>query len=272
MNNDTVTTHRDGEVYIVRIERPDAMNAVDPPTAKRLYEAFVAFDRCGQSRVAVLTGSGGAFCSGFDLKALAGGKAADWLDELHFGDDGRPPLGPMGPTRMMLSKPVIAAIAGPAVAGGMELAAWCDVRVMEKNAYMGVFCRRFGVPLIDGGTVRLPALVGRGRALDLILTGRRIDAPECLAMGLCERVVPTGHSVQAAIEWAHELAAFPQACLRADRRSVLGDPGHTQAALEREFETGRSVVEKEAVAGARAFAEGAGRHGTKPAASQNNPA
>ena len=264
MDNDTISIQRDGEVYIVHIARPDAKNAVDPPTARRLYEAFVAFDKCGQSRVAVLAGTGGAFCSGFDLKALAGGAAAGWLDELHFGKDGRPPLGPMGPTRMALSKPVIAAIAGPAVAGGMELAAWCDLRVMEQDAYMGVFCRRFGVPLIDGGTVRLPALVGRGRAQDLILTGRRVDAAECAEIGLCERLVPNGQSLAAAIEWARELAAFPQACLRADRASAFGDPRALQHALEREFAAGRSVVETEALAGAREFTGGAGRHGTVP--------
>ena len=261
MNEKPVTSELDGHVWIVRLRRPGTRNAVDPATARALYEAFVAFDASRDARVAVLTGTDEAFCSGFDLKSLAGGAADRWLNELHFGVDGQPPLGPMGPTRMTLSKPVIAAIAGPAVAGGMELAAWCDLRVMERDAYMGVYCRRFGVPLIDGGTVRFPALVGRGRALDLILSGRRIDADECAAVGLCERVVNPGDALPAAVAWAHELAAFPQVCLRADRASVLGDPATLRAAMASEFAAGLAALEAEARDGAQAFSAGAGRHG-----------
>jgi enoyl-CoA hydratase len=261
MDEQSVTTENDGGIWVVRLERPRARNAVDPAAARALYEAFVAFEACADARVAVLTGTPEVFCSGFDLKALAGGTADRWLEELHFGVGGRPPLGPMGPTRLMLSKPVLAAIAGPAVAGGMELAAWCDLRVMEEDAYMGVFCRRFGVPLIDGGTIRLPALVGRGRALDLILSGRRVDAAECAAMGLCDRVVATGAALPAALAWARELARFPQACLRADRASVLGDAAAVQAAMQTEFAGGLAVLDKEAREGAKAFLRGAGRHG-----------
>ena len=261
MTDNSVTTRDDGRVRVVRLNRPRARNAVDPVAARALYEAFVAFENCPDADVAVLAGTDGAFCSGFDLKALAEGAASRWLDELHFGAAGRPPLGPMGPTRLTLSKPVIAAIAGPAVAGGMELAAWCDLRVMEEDAYMGVYCRRFGVPLIDGGTVRLPALIGRGRALELIVSGRRIDAPECAAIGLCDRVVPPGEALPVAIAWAHELARLPQVCLRADRASVLDDPRTLKAAMEREFTAGLAAIEAEARDGARAFSSGAGRHG-----------
>jgi enoyl-CoA hydratase len=261
MNEKPVTTECDGDVWIVRIRRPGTRNAVDPATARALYEAFVAFDANRDSRVAVLTGTDQAFCSGFDLKALAGGAADRWLKQLHFGADGQPPLGPMGPTRLTLSKPVIAAIAGPAVAGGMELAAWCDLRVMERDAYMGVYCRRFGVPLIDGGTIRFPALVGRGRAMDLILSGRRIDAAECAAIGLCERLADPGEALRVAMAWARELAAFPQVCLRADRASVLGDPAILRAAMASEFAAGLAALEAEARDGAKAFSAGAGRHG-----------
>lgn len=261
MNEKAVTTERDGDVWIVRLRRPGARNAVDPAAARALYEAFLAFDTSHDARIAVLAGTDQAFCSGFDLKALAGGAADCWLRELHFGADGQPPLGPMGPTRLTLSKPVIAAIAGPAVAGGMELAAWCDLRVMERDAYMGVYCRRFGVPLIDGGTIRFPALVGRGRAMDLILSGRRIDAAECAAIGLCERVVNPGDALRVAVAWARELAALPQVCLCADRTSLLGDPGLLRAAMEREFAAGLAALEAEARDGASAFAAGAGRHG-----------
>ncbi len=263
MDQDAVSTERLEDVWIVRLHRPGSRNAVDPSAARALYEAFVAFDASAEARVAVLTGTDQSFCSGFDLKALAGGAADRWLQELHFGDDGQPPLGPMGPTRLSLSKPVIAAISGPAVAGGMELAAWCDLRVMDDTAYMGVYCRRFGVPLIDGGTIRLPALVGRGRSLDLILSGRRVDASECLRIGLCDRLVPPGQALPAATEWARELAGLPQVCLRADRASALGDPADLRAAMEREFAGGLAALEAEARAGARAFSAGAGRHGKR---------
>ncbi|MFN2169208.1 MAG: crotonase/enoyl-CoA hydratase family protein, partial [Anaerolineae bacterium] len=213
------------------------------------------------ARVAVLHGAGGHFCAGFDLKALAGGAADSWLGELHFGRDGEPPLGPMGPTRMIPTKPVIAAVSGCAVAGGMELALWCDLRIMEASAYMGVYCRRWGVPLIDGGTVRLPRLVGQGRALEIILTGRRVESEECRETGLCERRVPDGESLASALSLARELASLPQKCLRADRASArLGIGWDDPAALQAEFRRGMEVL-GEARAGAARFAAGAGRHG-----------
>src|SRR5215510_12752935 len=182
---------------------------MDPASADALEKAFLEFDRDAEASVAVLWGEGGAFCAGFDLKYAAKGEPIEELKR-----------GPMGPTRLMLDKPVIAAIAGPAVAGGFEIALWCDLRVMEASAYFGVYCRRWGVPLIDGGTVRLPRIVGRGRALDLILTGRKVPAEEALRIGACEHVVPDGESRRFAEAMAHEIARFPQACMRADRRSV----------------------------------------------------
>ncbi|MGB5621851.1 MAG: crotonase/enoyl-CoA hydratase family protein [Gammaproteobacteria bacterium] len=257
-----INIQRDGAVTIVSIERPEVRNAVDPATARALYDAFVEFDSDPDACVGILTGAGEAFCAGFDLDTIATG-ADPWLSELHFGvEDGAPPLGPMGPTRLRLGKPVIAAVNGAAVAGGMELALWCDFRVMARDAYMGVFCRRWGVPLIDGGTVRLPRLVGPGRAMELILTGRRVDADECARIGLCERIVDHGDARQAAIEIARKLAAFPQSCLRADRRSVLNQPGlDTARALEEEFWHSLKVIKAEGVAGARRFVAGDGRHG-----------
>ncbi len=258
----SIDIHRDGAVTIVTIERPEVRNAVDPATARALYDAFVDFESDPDARVAVLTGAGEAFCGGFDLGHLATGADA-WLSELHFGvEDGAPPLGPMGPTRLSLSKPVIAAVNGAAVAGGMELALWCDFRIMASDAYMGVFCRRWGVPLIDGGTVRLPRLVGSGRAMELILTGRRVDADECARIGLCERIVDKGDARRAAAEIARELAAFPQACLRADRRSAIDQAGlESGRALEEEFWNSLRVIKAEGIAGAQRFAAGAGRHG-----------
>ncbi len=216
----TVEVAHRGVVTVVTLVRPDSRNAVDPHTALQLYHAMLDFEADENAAVAVLTGSGGSFCAGFDLKSLAEGQADAWLERLHFGADGAPPLGPMGPTRLRLSKPVIAAIAGPAVAGGMELALWCDLRVMERTAWMGVLCRRWGVPLIDGGTVRLPRIVGLGRALDLVLSGRRIDADECHSIGLCDRVVEPGTALAAATALAASLAAAPQGCLRSDRDAL----------------------------------------------------
>ena len=258
----SVSTHRDGAVTTVVIDRPEVRNAVDPATARALYEAFVRFEADAEARVAVLTGAGEAFCAGFDLGAIARG-AEDWLGELHFGiEDGLPPLGPMGPTRMELSKPVIAAVNGAAVAGGMELALWCDFRIMDPDAYMGVFCRRWGVPLIDGGTVRLPRLVGQGRALELILTGRRVDAEECMRIGLCERLAEPGTVRQTAESVAREIARFPQGCLGADRWSAQNQPGiATDRALQEEFWNSLRVIKAEGVDGARRFTAGAGRHG-----------
>jgi enoyl-CoA hydratase len=243
-------------VTTVILSRPEVRNAVDRDTAAALVQAFEAFERDEGARVAVLFGEHGTFCAGADLQAIAEGRP----NEL----DGRG-HGPMGPTRWLLSKPVIAAVAGHAVAGGLELALWCDLRVVEENAVLGVFCRRWGVPLLDGGTVRLPRIVGLGRALDLILTGRPVGAAEALQMGLASRVVSPGESRHAAEELAREIAAFPQGCLRADRRSA-----HEQfdlplrAALENEHRGGAPVLATESIAGARAFAAGAGRHGAFP--------
>lgn len=262
----TVTSARDGPVAVITLARPTVRNAVDPATALALYQAMLAFERDPSASVAVLAGAGDCFCAGFDLAALASGKADRWLDELHFGETGEPPLGPMGPTRLRLGKPVIAAIAGPAVAGGMELALWCDLRVMESTAWMGILCRRWGVPLIDGGTVRLPRLVGLGRALDLIMTGRRMDAAECHAIGLCDRVTPPGTALAAAVALAHELARLPQQCLRGDRDAArYGAHGDEMAALQAEFHAGKAMIAAEGRAGAARFAAGAGRRGAQDA-------
>ncbi len=251
----TVRVERDGAVTIVTIDRPAARNAVDRTTAEALADAFRAFDADPTSSVAVLAGAGGTFCAGADLKAMARGEpnrvAAD-------GD------GPMGPSRMDLSKPVIAAIAGHAVAGGLELALWCDLRVVEEDAVLGVFCRRWGVPLIDGGTVRLPRIVGLGRALDLILTGRPVKADEALAMGLASRVVPRGKSLARALALAHELSALPQACLRSDRRSAVESFDLPfEEAMQNELRLGVASLTAEGVDGAARFAGGAGRHGAR---------
>ena len=260
----TVRVEKDGPVTTVINDRPEARNAVDPEHGDALVEAFLAFDRDADASVAVFWGAGGAFCAGWDLKHVSKlGGPDDPLKDLHFPKDGGPaPRGPLGPSRLELSKPVIAAVAGPAVAGGMELALWCDIRVMEEDAYFGVYCRRWGVPLIDGGTVRLPRIVGRGRALEIILTGRQVPARECLSIGACEKVVPSGQSRQAAEAMAHEIARFPQECMRADRRSVYLQHGlAVRQALEREWENSMPVVAAEGAAGARRFAEGRGRHG-----------
>ncbi len=262
----SVLVEKSGPVTTVILNRSEARNAVDPETARKLYDAFLAFDADPTQHVAVFWGAGGAFCAGFDLKfvgATAGEKNPLAANNFPDGDGAIPP-GPMGPTRFELSKPVIAAIAGPAVAGGMELALWCDLRVMEEDAYMGVYCRRWGVPLIDGGTVRLPRIVGRGRALDLILTGRKVEARECLLIGLCERVVARGQSRAVAEALAHELTKFPQECLRADRRSVFLQEGLSERdALRAEWSNSVPVVEREGAAGAARFASGKGRHGDR---------
>ncbi len=249
----SVRVEKQGAVTTVVLSRPEVRNAVDRATAAALVEAFQSFERDQEARVAVFFGEGGTFCAGADLKAVAAGTLPE-LDE--HGN------GPMGPSRLALSKPVIAAVAGHAVAGGLELALWCDLRVVEENAILGVFCRRWGVPLIDGGTVRLPRVVGLGRALDLILTGRPVGAAEALQMGLASRVVKDGTSRQAAEQLAREIAAFPQACMRADRRSAyqaldLALP----EALRSEHRGGERVLATESLAGAQAFAAGAGRHG-----------
>ena len=260
----TVRVEKDGPVTTIINDRPEARNAVDPETGDALVEAFLEFDDDPEASVAVFWGAGGAFCAGWDLKYVSSLKPGeDPLKDLHFPADGGPaPRGPLGPSRLDLSKPVIGAVAGPAVAGGMELALWCDVRIMEEDAYIGVFCRRWGVPLIDGGTVRLPRLVGRGRALEIILTGRKVPAEECLAIGACEKVVANGQSRQAAEAMAHEIARFPQECVRADRRSVYLQHGlPVREALESEWLNSQAIVDAEGIAGAARFADGKGRHG-----------
>ncbi|MFZ4245090.1 crotonase/enoyl-CoA hydratase family protein [Streptomyces griseoincarnatus] len=247
-----VRTERRGAVTTVVLPRPEARNAVDGPTAAELADAFRAFEADDEARVAVLWGEGGTFCAGADLKAMGTERANRVTED---GD------GPMGPTRLRLSKPVIAAVSGHAVAGGLELALWCDLRVAEEDAVFGVFCRRWGVPLIDGGTVRLPRLIGTSRAMDMILTGRPVPAPEAYAMGLANRVVPVGRARAEAEELAASLARFPQACLRSDRASVLEQEGlGEEEALAAELRYGSSVL-AESLEGAARFASGAGRHG-----------
>lgn len=248
-----VTVTREGPVTIVTLSRPARRNAVDGATAAELAAAFRAFDADPEAAVAVLHGAGGVFCAGADLTAVGTGRGN------RVAPDGD---GPMGPTRMRLGKPVIAAIEGPAVAGGLELAIWCDLRVASETAVFGVFCRRWGVPLIDGGTVRLPRLVGGSRAMDMILTGRAVDAAEALAMGLANRVVPAGEALAAAVQLATELAALPQTCLREDRSSALEQWGLDEdVAMAAEFRHGQTSLAADALAGAARFAAGAGRHG-----------
>ena len=237
------------------IDRPEVRNAVDVPTAQALADSFRCFDGDEQARVAVLTGARGSFCAGADLKAVAGGEQRDFSPDAD---------GPMGPTRMRLSKPVIAAIEGHAVAGGLELALWCDLRVMAEDAVLGVFCRRFGVPLIDLGTIRLPRLIGHSRAMDLILTGRPVPAKEAASMGLANRIAPSGQALEAAVELAHQIASHPQRCLRSDRRSAIEQWGMTEdEAVRNELRLGVETIESgETVSGATRFSKGAGRHGT----------
>ena len=250
----TVRYEPDGPVVVVTIDRPEVRNAVDPETASRLVEYFERFEADDALAVAVLTRAGGTFCSGFDLKTIARGEAT-------LVEETGP--GPMGPTRMSLDKPVIAAIEGFAVAGGLELALWCDLRVAARDATLGVFNRRFGVPLIDLGTVRLPRMIGQGRAMDLVLTGRPVPAVEALGIGLVERVAPPGEALTEAIALAHRLAAHPQGALRADRRSLLRQWSlDMDQAMRQEYRGGIDVIASgEAQEGARRFSGGAGRHG-----------
>lgn len=252
-----VRIDRDGPAAIVTINRPERRNAVDAETAAALYDAFLQFD-AGSADVAVLAGAGSAFCAGADLKALAEGEGGSRLTIA-----GRGALAPMGPTRLVLSKPVIAAIEGPAVAGGAELALWCDLRVMAEDAVFGIFCRRFGVPLVDMGSVRLPRLIGHSRAMDLILTGRAVDAREALAIGLANRVAPKGEALAQAIALAKEIAAFPQTCMRNDRLSAIEQWDlDADAAIENEARRGLEALRSgEARAGAARFTRGEGRHG-----------
>jgi enoyl-CoA hydratase/carnithine racemase len=249
----SIRVERQEAVTTVIIDRPERRNAVDGPAARGLAQAFRDFERDERARVAVLWGAGGTFCAGADLKALS----ADGTRLQPTGD------GPMGPTRMALSKPVIAAVSGYAVAGGLELALWCDLRVMEETATFGVFCRRWGVPLVDGGTLRLPRLIGLSRALDLILTGRPVEAREALETGLANRIVPAGQARAAAEALAREIAAFPPRCVLSDRRSAYDTWGlPLEAALAREFELGKTTLDSgESLEGAARFASGAGRHG-----------
>ena len=259
--NVSIGVETDGSVRVITINRPECRNAVDGPTAQLLYDAFLEADRDPAVAVAVLTGADGTFCAGADLKAVATGNGnrvnVDSADEI-VGS-----LGPMGPTRLQLDMPVIAAVEGFAVAGGLELAAWCDLRVVAEDAVFGVFCRRWGVPLIDGGTVRLPRLIGESHAADMILTGREVGSAEGQRIGLANRVVASGQALVAAVALAHEIAALPQRCLRSDRRSMLEQHGQPLGdALANEVRLGLETIRSgETQAGAQRFAEGAGRHG-----------
>lgn len=256
-----VRVEKAGLVWTVIHARPEARNAMDATSAAALYEAFLAFEADETARVAVFWGEGGAFCAGWDLKQVARFQEPGAMAGLAFPQEGHV-QGPMGPSRLELGKPVIAAIEGPAVAGGMELAVWADMRVMAETAFMGVYCRRWGVPLIDGGTVRLPRLVGEGRAMDLILTGRRVEAEEALRIGLCEYVVPEGQARAKAEALAGEIARFPQGCMRADRASARAQAGlSARAALRQEWEMSKDMVAEEGAEGAARFASGKGRHG-----------
>ena len=249
-----VEVETEGAICVVSINRPEAKNAVDRPTAEALAAAFRAFDADESLDVAILTGAGGAFCAGADLKAIATGRGNRVLEE---GD------GPLGCTRMLLGKPVIAAVEGPAVAGGLELALWCDLRVAARDAVFGVYCRRFGVPLVDGGTIRLPRLVGMSRAMDMILTGRGVSGEEALAIGLANRVVEPGQALAAAKTLARQIAAFPPGAMRADRLSAYEQWGLSlDDALKTEYRRGFAVVRSgETAQGAARFADGVGRHG-----------
>ena len=250
----TVLIQRDGPTFIVTINRPQARNAVDSATAEALTAAFQDFDNDQNLSIAILTGAEGTFCAGADLREVATGNR-----QLSMQDED----GPMGPSRRLLSKPVIAAVEGHAVAGGLELALWCDLRVASRDAIFGVYCRRFGVPLIDLGTVRLPRLIGQSHALDLILTGRGVQGEEALRMGLANRLVEPGHALEGALQLARELAALPQRCLRSDRLSVYEQWALSwREAEQNEYKRGLDVLASgESVAGARRFSSGKGRHG-----------
>jgi enoyl-CoA hydratase len=264
----SIRIERDGKVATVIHSRIEARNAMDPASAEALTEAFLMLDADPDISAIVFWGEGGAFCAGWDLKY-----AQAFTDPSRFereivaglafpGDGTAPPRGPMGPSRLEMSKPLIAAIEGPAVAGGMELALWCDVRVMAEDAYFGVYCRRWGIPLIDGGTVRLPRLVGQGRALEIIMTGRKVPAEEALRIGLCEKIVPHGEARTAAEAMAQEIARFPQGAMLADRRSAIAGHGlPVREALAREWIDGVRTIATEGAAGAGRFASGKGRGG-----------
>lgn len=253
--SETVRIERDNNILIVTLDRPDRRNAVDRKTADALYDVFKQFDEDATLSVAVLTGAGGMFCAGADLQALAEGQG----NKVEMSGD----YGPMGPTRLQLSKPVIAAIEGYAVAGGLELSLWCDMRVASEAATFGVFCRRFGVPMIDGGSIRLPRLIGQSRAMDMFLTGRAVKAQEALSIGLANRLTPEGEALEAALTLARQIAAFPQTCLRNDRRSLLDQWSLNEVeALSHEIQLGMKTIQSgELIAGAMRFKKGAGRGG-----------
>ena len=263
-----VRIEKAGPVWTVIHDRPESRNAMDPDSADALTNAFLEFDADDSASVAVFYGEGGAFCAGWDLKYVSTLLAEYPLGELDIppagakANGGEIPRGPLGPSRLELDKPVIAAIEGPAVAGGMELGLWCDFRVMAEASYFGVYCRRWGVPLIDGGTVRLPRIVGQGRALEIILTGRKVPAEECLSIGLCEYLTPKGGAREKAEALAADIARFPQVCVRADRRSAIRSHGlPVRDALVQEWYNGREALIKDGVAGATRFKDGLGRHG-----------
>lgn len=264
-----VRTEKEGHVWTITHDQPEARNAVEPEAASLLVDAFLEFDKDPDARVAVFWGAGGAFCAGWNLKyasLLTDHEAfqTEVVDALAFPMGANPaPRGPLGPSRLELSKPVIAAVEGPAVAGGMELALWCDIRVMAETAYLGVYCRRWGIPLLDGGSVRLPRLIGQGKALEITLTGRKVPAEECYTIGLCEKVVEHGGARAAAEAMAHDIARFPQQAMLADRRTIIETRGMTiREGMKVEWANGVQAVANEGVAGAGRFAAGAGREGS----------
>ncbi len=264
----SVQIEKSGSVWTIVHNRIEARNAVDPEAADALVKAFLEFDSAPEAKVGVFWGAGGAFCAGWDLKYASTLTDKDAfqkeiVEDLVFPMGANPaPRGPLGPSRLELSKPVIAAVEGPAVAGGMELALWCDIRVMAETAYLGVYCRRWGIPLLDGGTVRLPRLIGQGKALEIALTGRKVPAEECYRIGLCEKVVEPGGARAAAEAMAHEIARFPQEAVLADRRSIIETRGMpVREALRVEWANGVQAVANEGAMGAGRFKSGAGRHG-----------
>lgn len=267
----TVRIEKQENIWTIIHSRPEARNAMDPKSADELYEAFIEFDNNKDASVAVFWGEGGAFCAGWDLKYASSLEGTTPLASLdipknrnHYENGSDIPRGPLGPSRLELSKPVIGAISGPAVAGGMELALWCDFRVMEKSSYLGVYCRRWGIPLLDGGTVRLPRIVGQGRALEIILTGRKVTSDECLNIGLCEYIVEDGNSRKKAEEIAKTIASFPQECVRADRHSALNQHNlSVKEGLLYEWNNSMNnkILSKEGIRGAGRFSKGHGRHG-----------
>lgn len=264
-----VEVEKNGSVTTIINNRPEARNAGDPETTDALTQAFMDFEADDNASVAVFWGAGGTFCAGWDLKYAATLSDPEKFNKEVVQDLAMPigsapaPRGPLGPSRLELSKPVIAAVEGAAVAGGMELAMWCDIRVMAEDAYFGVYCRRWGIPLIDGGTVRMPRLIGEGRAMEITLTGRKVSAEESLRIGLCERVVPTGQARSEAEKLAREIARFPQAAVRADRRNIIETYGlPVRDGLRMEWANGVHAHSKEGAAGAGRFASGKGRSGT----------